>query len=281
MECKNCENPLIVEDNYCNDCGAKVIDHRLTLRYFFSEISQNMFSIDTNRPLRTLIDLLLKPADVIGGYINGVRKKYLNPFGYFTLAVTFSGIYYYVLNKFYPELLEASMNLGDRVPTEFEKEAAKSTFESIFEYQSFIFFLSIPLLALISKLIFLRNKKYNYVEHLIINLYSYSTTSIVMVLLYFLTMWNFYLYTAASLIGMFILIGYYIYALQQLYQLTAAQTILKTILFGVILFAILIITLVIMYSSGALDGFIEQIIEEAKKQKGVTYIASSVINWTS
>ncbi|MGJ8666743.1 MAG: DUF3667 domain-containing protein [Patiriisocius sp.] len=281
MNCKNCESELSENNNYCSECGAKVIDRRLTIGFFISELRENFFSIDSNRPLRTLIDLVFKPATVIDGYINGVRKKYLNPFGYFTLAITLSGIFYYVLNNFFPELLEATVNFGDRIPTEEEKEAAKNTFSTIFEYQTFIFFLSVPIMALLSKLIFLKNKKYNYIEHLIINLYAYSTTSIILVSLYFLTFWNVHLYQIASFFGSFLLLGYYVYVLQQLYNLSALQTILKTILFLAILFTITIVIIVILYSTGALDKFIEQAIEQAKQRKATAYIASSVINWTS
>ncbi|GER59644.1 hypothetical protein ULMA_17520 [Patiriisocius marinus] len=280
MNCKNCKRALSLEDKYCNECGAKVINHRLTLKHFFSETVENMFSIDTNKPLRTVVDLILKPAKVIGGYIDGVRKKYLNPFAFFTLAITLSGLYYYLINNVFSELLEGTMNFG-KVQTEGEKEMTKNMFDTIFEYQTFIFFLSIPLLALISRLVFLKNKKYNYTEHLIINLYAYSLTSIIMVLFYLATLWNVNLYIAANLFGMLFLFSYYLYALQQLYQLNVSQTILKFVLFGFIFLLILIIVNVILIAGGAYDDLFEQINKQAELQKSTSYIASSVINWTS
>ena len=109
MKCKNCSELLTSKTNYCPECGAKAITHRLTLRYLLSEIYHAFFSIDSNKPVRTFIDLFKKPEEVIGGYIDGVRKKYIHAFGYFTIAVTFSSIFYFIFLKFFPETLDGML----------------------------------------------------------------------------------------------------------------------------------------------------------------------------
>lgn len=158
MACKNCNNVISEQDNFCNDCGAQIIKHRLTLKYLFSEFYQSFFSIDSNKPLRTFVDLFKKPEDVIGGYINGVRKEYVHAFGYFTIAVTITTLFYFVALKFFPNNFAGVLELVqiDRAQIEFGKKIQNS----IFQYQTLFLFLSIPFLAMISWIVFFNKRKY-------------------------------------------------------------------------------------------------------------------------
>ncbi|MDO6470350.1 DUF3667 domain-containing protein [Maribacter sp. 1_MG-2023] len=92
MECKNCHTNLRTDFSYCPDCGAKVIRNRLTVKNLWYDATERFFNID-NTFLITFKHLFTKPDEVIGGYINGVRKKYLNPTSYFTIAITLGGGY--------------------------------------------------------------------------------------------------------------------------------------------------------------------------------------------
>jgi hypothetical protein len=105
MNCKNCHTELISDSDFCNRCGSKVIRNRLTFKNLFEHFSDTFFNYD-NKLLRTFIDLFIRPEVVIGGYIDGIRKRYVNPISYFGLAITFSGLYLLILNKFYPEALD-------------------------------------------------------------------------------------------------------------------------------------------------------------------------------
>ena len=96
MLCKNCQNTLDIDSKFCQNCGAKVIDQRITMGHLASEMKEGFFSIDSSKPARTFIHMFTKPDEVIGGYINGVRKKYINAFGYFTLALTLSSFFFFV-----------------------------------------------------------------------------------------------------------------------------------------------------------------------------------------
>ena len=106
--CKNCKSELEETATYCTRCGGKIIRKRLTIRNLFEHVSETFFNYD-NKLLRTLISLFTKPEDVIGGYINGVRKKYVNPISYFALALSVSGLYLFIVNKFFPETLDFSV----------------------------------------------------------------------------------------------------------------------------------------------------------------------------
>lgn len=278
MECKSCSSQLPENHDYCYSCGAKVIRNRLTLKNLFEHFSEEFLNYD-NKFLRTFIRLFRKPEDVIGSYINGTRKKYVNAVGYFAVAVTVSGFFYFVFLKYFPEAFNFTTSIYN-----FDEGQAKITSDfnkRVFEYQSFIFFLSIPIFALISRLIFLKNKKYNFSEHLIINLYTYSHIALTVTVVYFLTIWYQPVFTVVTIIAALFQIVFFAYVLKRLYSLTLSRILFKTLLFFLVLiplFTILIIVVtILMYFGGYYDEFIE--LEKAKR--GITYIASSAINWTS
>jgi hypothetical protein len=256
MDCKNCANPLLETDKFCNECGAPVIKNRLTIKYLFNEFYNSFLSIDSSRPILTFVDLFKKPEEVIDGYIHGVRKKYIHAFGYFTIAITFSSLFFFVFLKFFPDLLETAFSYKKNM-NDAEKELNNSVMQKTFEYQTFIFFAAIPLLSLMSWIVFYNKRRYNYAENLIIILYGYSQASIMGIILYFLTVWNSKLFVIASISGAFIQIFYFAYLFKRLYTLTFKQLIIKTLYFLALLiaiYAVFIISVVIIFAStGNLD----------------------------
>ncbi|WP_281542620.1 DUF3667 domain-containing protein [Maribacter aestuarii] len=104
MECKNCSNQLRTDYSFCPDCGAKVIRNRLTVKNLWYDATERFFNVD-NTFLITFKHLFTKPDEVIAGYINGVRKKYLNPISYFTIAITMGGLFVYLMSEFFPDAL--------------------------------------------------------------------------------------------------------------------------------------------------------------------------------
>lgn len=152
MECKNCNQLLSVNDNFCNSCGAKVINERLTLKHLFSEFYHAILSIDANKPVKTFLDLFKKPEDVIGSYIDGVRKKYIHAFGYFTIAITFSSIFYFILLTANPNAFDAAFAFQNN--NETQNNLARTIQRAVFDYQSLMFFAAIPIMALMSWIVF-------------------------------------------------------------------------------------------------------------------------------
>lgn len=57
MNCKNCKTLLEDSSKFCNECGAKVINHRITLGYLWGEAKEGLFSLDSSKPIRTFIDM--------------------------------------------------------------------------------------------------------------------------------------------------------------------------------------------------------------------------------
>lgn len=281
MECKNCTSPLLDSDKFCSACGAKVITKRTTISSILSEIKENVFSIDANKPLKTFIDLFIKPEEVIDGYINGVRRKYINPFGYFTLAITLSGFFYFIIAKFFPDALSNVYSFMD-VPEEqlqFQTKIQKFTIE----YQTLLYLVFIPIFAVLTWIIFLNKRKFNFAEHLILNLYGYSQASIFIVTAYFLFIWNETIFKYLMIGGIFLQMLYYAYMLKRLFALSLIQIILKTLLFLLlgffVYFGVTVVVAILMFITGAIN--INDFAPKKDTAETISYIASSFKNWTS
>lgn len=91
MNCKNCNTSLTLESDFYNCCGAKVIRNRLTIKNLFEHLIETYLNYD-NKFLQTFIGLIKCPENVIGSYVFGVRKKYINPLSFLAISLTLSGI---------------------------------------------------------------------------------------------------------------------------------------------------------------------------------------------
>lgn len=253
MNCKNCHTQLRDYDDFCPSCGGKVIRKRLTFKNLFDHLSETFFNYD-NKLLRTFVMLIKKPEDVIVGYINGVRKKYINPVSFFGLILTLSGMSLFIMKKFHMEHLDMStMFEGLNVPKEMMEESTDTSLE----YSSVIYSLFVPVFALVSWVTFL-NEKYNFTEHVIIYLYSMSLISISMVFctqIILVTIPNFYIWF--SFLSFPLMLLYHSYILKRIFKLSLAQLLLKAIiattLFAVSYFGIIIIGAIIMLLTGNIN----------------------------
>ena len=85
MRCKNCDSVLKSEDKYCFHCGAMVVNERLTMKYFLSNLLAALGW--DNRFFHTLRDMTLRPQVVIEKYLNGTRKRYSSPSAFFCYCI--------------------------------------------------------------------------------------------------------------------------------------------------------------------------------------------------
>lgn len=79
IECLNCGQPISDNDNFCSNCGQVNDELPLSIKQFISEFFSGFFSFDT-RFFKTFIPLLFKPGKVSREYIEGKRRRYVNPF---------------------------------------------------------------------------------------------------------------------------------------------------------------------------------------------------------
>ena len=278
MDCKNCGYHLDPTEKYCHKCGARVIHNRLTTKGLMAQLGEEFLNYD-NKLLKTFKDLIKKPEDVIDGFIRGVRKRYVNPVGYFTLAVSFAGLFNFILNKFFPNRMKEVFSALNT--DEAQLEVSMEFSEVFVEYQSLLFFASIPLLALISRVVFYKNKRYNYTEHLVLNIYTYSEASILTTILSFATVWSKEIYPIVSYMVMPLQMIYYSYVLKRLFNLSFGQLTIKILLFLLVLIPLYIFFVVIFGIIMILNGDFNEIIEAQRAKQGISYVISSARNWTS
>ncbi|GEM_PF-518218 len=79
IECLNCKQPISDNDNFCSNCGQVNDELPLSIKQFISEFFSGFFSFDT-RFFNTFMPLLFKPGRVSKDYIEGKRRRYVNPF---------------------------------------------------------------------------------------------------------------------------------------------------------------------------------------------------------
>ncbi|WP_431135677.1 DUF3667 domain-containing protein [Psychroserpens mesophilus] len=255
MNCKNCHTKLPEQSDFCNSCGGKVIRNRLTFRNLFEHISETFFNYD-NKLLRTFIDMFKQPEVVIGGYIEGVRKRYVNPISYFGLAITLTGLYLLILNKFFPESLDFS-----NFVVEGQEEFQQKNVSFIQEYMSIFMMLYIPIYALIARISFIGLNKFNYTELIVVFLYWQSQTSLISAIVIIIAAMFGIANGVMSMLFLPLMILYAAFILKRLYQLSFAQIALRTLLFfavlGIAMVIIIIIVIAIMLITGDMQEMIE------------------------
>jgi len=266
-QCKNCKGILLENQAFCNTCGAKIIRERITVKNLVSDFTNNVFGWD-NKFFVTVKTLVTKPQILFKEYINGTRKKYMNPFTFLALGTALA---LFIFNFFAEDYMALNVDSNKQsvevIASMMEKQMGedfdavtykKEQLEMITNVSSFMLkyfnLLVILFLPCYTFLAFLTYRKpYNYGEHLVINSYiqglSFLVTSIIFTISVF-TNPSVYMLT----IGLLIL--YYTYAYGKLHQLTFAESILKLFKFFVILIASFFIIMILSFILGIAIAFL-------------------------
>jgi hypothetical protein len=245
MICINCEHGNAPESSFCDQCAAPLIVKRLTVSAFFKDFFERYLSFD-NKFLHTFKALIFTPEAVVNGYKNGLRIRYVNPITFLVIAVTLSSIQVYLLKNGY---IIFALDAPD-AENPFDMKAFN---DWIFDHQNLVMFLTIPLLAFVSKIVFLQRTDYNFAEHNLIYFYTYSVVTIfllVCIMPIFLIVDSDFMYY--SLVSFLFLFAYHTYALKRIFALSVKQIVHKTLLFIpviVLLYLILIIIGVIIFAA--------------------------------
>lgn len=248
MNCKNCDTTLTQESKYCYLCGGKIIRKRLTLKNLFQHLSETFFNYD-NKLLQTIISLFVNPHLVIDSYVKGVRKKYINPISFFAINLTISGVYIFIFQKYYRDLLLSAFKVNTDVP-EVQTKINEMIFSLVFDYSSILNSAFIPIIALISFIVFI-NKKYNYTEHIVVYLYTMSLFSIVTsVVTLIIVVINPKFYATTSGILYVLALIYHCLLLKKLFKLNGKQLLLKTLLFIPIFLVAYLIMIIVVFGLG-------------------------------
>ena len=170
MKCKNCDVTLRTDFLYCPACGAKVIRNRITVRNLWVDILERYFNLD-NTFVNTFVHLITKPEVVIEGYIQGLRRKYLNPISYLAISLTLSGFIVFLMSKLMGQINFDIFNTGANSVVQ------EKMMDVVFDIQALVFVLYIPIMAIAGWLCF-DQKKYNFSERTVIFMYTLAQYSL-------------------------------------------------------------------------------------------------------
>lgn len=251
MNCKNCDTSLIEKQNFCFECGAKVIRNRLTLKNIAHDINEQFFNID-NRFLKTFIHLFKNPESVINGFISGTRKKYINVIQYFAISLTLVGIQIFLMNTFFKDAIEIDDIIGDgfkNLQNQKDNPFSPSNFDyaQINNYQSVFYVLSVPFSAISSWLAYkiIGEKRFNFTEHIVINLYYSAQIVIISSVLTILFLCLGINYVTITYLITIITFIYFFYVLKRVFNFTFLNALAGFLLILVILGIIFLIAVVL------------------------------------
>ncbi|MCE2612807.1 DUF3667 domain-containing protein [Flavobacteriaceae bacterium D16] len=230
MKCKNCQDILRTDFSYCPSCGAKVVERRLTFKGLFNDIVERIFNLENN-VFKTIGHMTLWPERVINSYVDGTRRKYLNPLNYLTLSIALSGVLFYFMKKFALDNMDFDV-FGMGV----NQEGQAKLMEAIMEYSSFIFILYIPIIALAGILSF-NKREYNIPEYIVAATYSLSHFSVLtfpVSLLVILVIPESYM--SFSLFYLFLMVAYFLFTLIRIHKYSFGMTIVRIFLFCILFF---------------------------------------------
>ena len=240
MECKNCLTNLKETAKFCDECGGKVINHRLNFKIVTAEFLETFISWD-NKFFKTFMHLITKPQVVANGYLDGVRKRYMQPFSYILISLTLYGIYLVFSKEMLDEYINEMILKMPNLDLKSQKTYKKLTY-LILKYNNIYTFSTIPLYAFINRIIF---RKRNFIEHSVALLYLLATIMFLTSISGFLGVLFNVDYEKTSYINAFFMIFYSMYYYKKMFNLDNATIILKTLFFWLLMLAFYIILFII------------------------------------
>ncbi|WP_299624448.1 DUF3667 domain-containing protein [uncultured Tenacibaculum sp.] len=277
MNCKNCNE--VIEDDalFCDHCGAKVLKDRITFRFLLKEL---FISLGWDSYFILTIKMMFsKPDKVLREYVNGIRKRYLNPFTYIAISAALSLIIFNVFSKDFTKLQNTINNtevaalkklvdqdltkLKDVTPEQLkalqkQQVAAKirldvqdKIMKLFLKYFNIFMFLLVPFYALISNWTY--RKPYNYGEHIVMNSYLVGTSMYFTIILFFLAI---IIHPAFYFSNIFIFTAYYLYTFSKLHEYNLKQSLLSLLRFILVAFIVTVVLIVIIGLIAILVGIL-------------------------
>jgi len=241
MECKNCKTNLKETAKFCDECGGKIINHRLNFKIVTEEFLETFISWD-NKFFKTFIHMFTKPQEVITCYLNGVRKRYMQPFSYMIIALTLYGLFLFIAKDSFQEYMYDSANYfkqNNENSAKFMDEFGKKLQNFTMNYYNIITLSMLPFFSLINILIF--RKKLNFIEHNVSLLYSYAQYQYIFLIIAVTSILAGINLSSVMLFTMLFLLVYHMYIYYKMFHLSLWQILYKTIFFLLILSVLFIV----------------------------------------
>lgn len=278
MNCKNCQNTLEESAQFCDNCGAKVVLKRINFKNLLLEFFIVNFGIDS-RFFFTMRKMVTHPQDVVTEYLEGVRRRYINPFAFLAVGAGLSVIIFNyfaddfmaiqgAINETQIKELKEKANLDisqfkdisekDKQKKEIEKKVAQmqldfteKMWDFMLRYFNLLTFVFLLIYAVLSKWTF--RKPHNFGEHVVINGYIYGFITYITLIAFFLSI---VIHPTIYMISFLSSILYYMYAFGKIYKLSIGKNFLKLLRFllGLVIVAIIfgILSVIIGIIIGAL-----------------------------
>ena len=176
--CPNCNNPVI--DNFCSNCGQKKYK-RIDRKYIFDEIQYILLHANKGLPY-SVKHIIINPGKTAREFIEGKRVNHYKPL---LLAFLLSGISAFVDYKIVglnDVMKEIYSQLGEDSPF-YNEVIFNDSMSFVTNFISFIVLLLIPVLAIFTKIVF-KKWGHNYYEHVIMNSYIYSFSTLINILVF-------------------------------------------------------------------------------------------------
>lgn len=277
MNCKNCNDPLEENAMFCDNCGAKVIKQRITLRFLLGELFAVM-GLESIY-IATLKKMCTSPQEVLNEYLTGVRKRYVNPFAFLAVG---AGLSLITFNFFSDEFKQMQSNADTTQTIELRELANKdlSTIKNIsaeelialkkkqdsakfglkfqegylnfiLKYFNLMAFLLLPFYAVVSKWTY--RKPHNFGEHIVMNAYLQGFTMYISVIAFFISLVTHPIVYLSSTV---LYIVYYLFAFGKLYHHSFWKSILKLLRFIIVLSIVGTIFIIILIIVIGITGLI-------------------------
>lgn len=267
MNCKNCRTELTENSKFCNLCGAKVVTQRLTVKSLWADVTENVLGWD-NKYFVTLKSLILKPGVLLKEYLEGTRKKYVNPFTFLVIGLT---VTLFTFNSFDEQYIRSNSDFQNKqiqwqsqwmnetfglaLPSEeMQKKQIEDSEKStkfMLKYFNILVVITLPLYSLLAFLVY--RKPYNYGEHIVINSYIQGVSFISISILFLISLVTHPLVYVSNIVLLFI---FYTYAYGKLYTLSIGQSIFKVFLFFSILLIFVIALLIMAFIIGIAAAYL-------------------------
>lgn len=160
--CLNCQVPLETQQKFCSNCGQKADTHRLSIGHIWHDLVHAFTHADKGF-LHLIKQLAVNPGKVAREYVNGHRKKYVNPFNFLIVVVGIASLVL-ISSSF------VSFGTDPRIPPN-----PVSTFFA--KHVNFIILLNVPVLAMWNLLLF-RKSKTNFAENLVLTAFTSGERSV-------------------------------------------------------------------------------------------------------
>ncbi len=176
--CITCGGPGV--HAYCPRCGQPAPRGRLTLRGITSHMATDAF--DINRGLFfTALELMRRPGAALRDYVAGRTVRYASPGRYLVIVLAITTLVYLKIGIVDAMGNDFTAGMNETAAGPMLADARKVN-ELATKYINLILALSVPFLALASRLVF-RRSGYNLAENLVFNTFVYAQQCLFFVLI--------------------------------------------------------------------------------------------------